>query len=185
MSACRRAFAPYRDTGSTTGLLNAKKLKQQKRGTIQAPRIAPSTHRIQVPQVTTPSVPKSVDYQFDSFPFKVTPRSRRLLAMYFTTLAGHMYPLDTHLTVNPIKTQSRFEDVTSDPLMFQACMFTATAGAYVLGVSSDPNESSRERGKTICMVNQHLSKTQVDISNTLLDTVITLAVGEVSSTAQI
>jgi hypothetical protein len=130
-----------------------------------------------------PGVPQNIGYptalvNFD-FPIEMTASIHLLLEHYLTHAPGRLYPLESCLKSNPLKSSEWFQYAMRDAAMLHGMLYSGALYLALLEGKTETDDTLRHFGHVVSIVNQRLSEPEREIDDATIGAISCLALGEV------
>jgi len=134
-------------------------------------------------QAANPGVPQNIGHptalvNFD-FPIEMTSSIHLLLENYLTHTPRRLYPLESCLKSNPLKSSEWFQYAMRDAAMLHGMLYAGALYLALLEGKTETDDTLRHFGHVVSIVNQRLGEPGREIDDATIGAISCLALGEV------
>lgn len=134
-------------------------------------------------QAANPSVPRDIGYQtalinFD-FPIEMNTSIHRVLDHYFSHIPLMVYPLESCLRSNPLKSPEWFQYAIEDSAMLHSVLYAGSLYLALLEGKKESKDTLYHLSRVVSIVNQRLNESGGEIEDSTIGAISCLALGEV------
>ena len=134
-------------------------------------------------QVASSSVPRNIGYptallNFD-FPIEMNSSVHMLLDHYLTHAPRRLYPLESCLKSNPLRSPEWFQYAIRDAAMLHGMLYAGSLYLALLEGKTETNDTLHHLGHVVSIVNQRLNEPGRGIEDSTIGAISCLALGEV------
>jgi hypothetical protein len=132
---------------------------------------------------THPGIPQNLGHptalvNFD-FPIEMTASIHSLLENYLTHAPRRLYPLESCLKSNPLKSSEWFQYAMRDAAMLHGMLYSGALYLALMEGKTETDDTLRHFGHVVSIVNQRLSEPAREIDDATIGAISCLALGEV------